>query len=311
MSTLPAYVVFGEALTDFIRQSDGRWAAQPGGACWNVACVGVRLGVAAGYAGSVSNDLFGDALYMLAAEAGLDMRFTQRFDAPPLLAMVPSTQPPEYFFIGEGSADLRFDPDRLPVGWRSAAQILHFGCISLAREPLASKLVEVALAAHLAGKRIAFDPNWRNLMTHAAYRDTFHVMAGIADYLKVSDEDLQHLFPGINQREAIAHLRALAPFAQIMVTRGAAGMSLFCDGIEYMQPAFPVTVADTVGCGDAAMGGWMASLLRQPDAAPATHLRFAAATAALVATRTGAYAPCWEEVSSLLAQQITETPHAQ
>ena len=30
------YVVFGEALTDLIREPDERWRAVPGGSCWNV-----------------------------------------------------------------------------------------------------------------------------------------------------------------------------------------------------------------------------------------------------------------------------------
>ena len=38
--SLPRYVVFGEALTDMIRQDDGTWHAHPGGSCWNVARVG-------------------------------------------------------------------------------------------------------------------------------------------------------------------------------------------------------------------------------------------------------------------------------
>lgn len=56
---LPKLVVFGEALTDFIIQDQGYYDARPGGACWNMARVTARLGVATGYAGAVSTDLFG------------------------------------------------------------------------------------------------------------------------------------------------------------------------------------------------------------------------------------------------------------
>ena len=91
---LPRYVVFGEALTDMIRQDDGTWRSLPGGSCWNVARVGARLGLHTGYAGAVSMDAFGDEIAAASGAAGLDARFLQRVDAPPFIAMVTSRHPP-------------------------------------------------------------------------------------------------------------------------------------------------------------------------------------------------------------------------
>ena len=154
MTTATEFVVFGEALTDFIRQPDGHWRAIPGGACWNVARAAARLGVATGYAGAISRDVFGDELRQLTQAAGLDMRYLQQVDKSPLLAMVTSTTPPDYFFVGDDSADLHFDPSQLPADWLDVARLLHFGCISLAREPLASRLLEIATAAAQPGKAV-------------------------------------------------------------------------------------------------------------------------------------------------------------
>lgn len=294
------FVVFGEALTDFIRQPDGQWRAIPGGACWNVARAASRLGVATGYAGSVSTDLFGQELHALTRDAGLDMRFIQQHARPPLLAMVASTTPPDYFFIGEDSADLHFDPERLPAGWLDQARVLHFGCISLAREPLASRLLQVAKEAAMRGKRIAFDPNWRKLMDNPSYRILLRELLALASHVKVSDEDLERLFPG--DPTPLATLQAAAPKAEILFTLGAQGMRWIKDGQVIEQPAYRVEVVDTVGCGDASMGGWIASLLRQPEAAVQDHLRCAAAGAAISASRAGAYAATWDEVQALIAR---------
>ncbi|OWY27250.1 carbohydrate kinase family protein [Herbaspirillum robiniae] len=299
--TRPAeFVVFGEALTDFIRQPDGQWRAIPGGACWNVARAASRLGVATGYAGSVSSDVFGQELHALTREAGLDMRFTQQVARAPLLAMVTSTTPPDYFFIGDDSADLHFDPERLPAGWMDEARVLHFGCISLAREPLASRLLQVAQVAAMRGKKIAFDPNWRKLMDNPSYRILLRELLALSHYVKVSDEDLERLFPG--DANAFATLRALAPRAEILLTLGAQGMTLFKDEQVIEQAAYKVDVIDTVGCGDASMGGWIASRLRQPDAPAQTHLQCAAAGAAIAASKAGAYAATWDEVQALIAR---------
>jgi fructokinase len=66
------------------------------------------------------------------------------------------------------------------------------------------------------------------------------------------------------------------------------------------HPAFPVEVVDTVGAGDASMGGWMASVLGAPGAPLEAHVAFASATAAVVCGRRGAYAPTRAEVEALL-----------
>ncbi|NPT53782.1 carbohydrate kinase family protein [Paraburkholderia elongata] len=300
---LPKLIVFGEALTDFIREDGQHWRGAPGGSCWNVARVGARLGVPTGFAGTVSHDTFGDELMKQSAEAGLDMRFTRQVERAPFLAMVVSKHPPQYFFIGENSADLAFDAKALPSGWLEAAQIVHFGSLSLVRQPLAAHLLEIAEAAQAAGKRISFDPNYRDLMAGPAYRSTLRRMAELATYIKVSDEDLRGLFPELNEASALAQLRAWAPAAAILVTRGAAGMQLFTAQEVLFQPAFATPVVDTVGCGDACVGGWMASLLTRPDAPLASHLQFSAACAAVTCAQQGAFAPRSDEVTALLGSE--------
>jgi fructokinase len=87
----------------------------------------------------------------------------------------------------------------------------------------------------------------------------------------------------------------------VLVTRGAAGMELFRDQQRVFQPAFRVEIVDTVGCGDACVGGWMTSLLQRPAAPDQEHLRFAAACAALAGTRAGPYAASAAEVEAILA----------
>lgn len=297
---LPRFVAFGEALTDFILKGHRSWLSVPGGSCWNVARVASRLGVPTGFAGAVSRDLFGDDLEREGSNAGLDRRFLQRVEAPPLLAMVPSKDPPRYFFVGENSADLLFDPGSLPTGWREAVEVVHFGGISLAREPLASRLVDEARAASAAGKKVAFDPNFRSPMRAAGYRAIFCSLVGLAQYIKASEEDLAELFPAVPVDAGLAELRHMAPRASILLTRGGAGMTLLCGSERFDAPAYAVEVVDTVGCGDAAMGAWIASLLLNPERGPLGHVRLAAATAACAAERAGPYAPSAAEVERLL-----------
>lgn len=295
----PRFVSAGEAFTDFIRVDGDRWLSRPGGADWNVARVVATLGVPSAFAGSISLDRLGDDLAGLSEAAGLDMRFTQRFAKSPLLAMVHETTPPQYFFIGENSADLAFEPGLLPQGWLHAVEWVHFGCISLARDPLRTKLLGLLDQVKAAGKRVSFDPNFRNIMTQA-YDETLRYVASRADVIKVSDEDLLGLFRVDDPAEGFRRLRAINPTAPILLTRGAEGGELHVSGTVIAQQSPSIEVVDTVGAGDAAIGGLLYSLMTAPDAGWAAHLRFSVAAGAAACLRAGATPPTLPLVEQVL-----------
>ncbi len=301
---LPRFVVFGEALTDLVRTGEHSWHSAAGGACWNVARVGATLGVETAWAGAVSTDLFGEEIVQKSRAARLDMRFLQQVARPPLLAIVHQTHPPLYYFLGNDSADLAFDQSKLPQGWQGACEVAHFGCISLVRQPLGDRLLRIAIGLKQRGVKISYDPNYRNLMG-PDFPALFERMSRLADIIKLSDEDLGQIYPGQGHKAALARVRELAPTALILYTRGAQGIVMLGPRGVLEQPAFAVPVADTVGAGDACVGGFIASLLKDPQLAEAAHLRFAAATAAAACTRSGAHAPSREEVDGLLARAST------
>jgi fructokinase len=286
----PRFVSAGEALTDFIRMGPDRWLSRAGGADWNVARVVATLGLPSAFAGSVSLDRFGDELTALSDAAGLDLRFTQRYAKPPLLAIVHEASPPQYFFIGEDSADLAFDPQLLPVDWIDRVEWVHFGSISLTREPLRSRLLRVLDAVKAAGKRVSYDPNFRNVMTEA-YDETLRYLAQRADVIKVSDEDLVGLFRTADPARGLASLRAINPVVPILLTRGADGAELHLPGSKLAQQPPLIEVVDTVGAGDASIGGFLYSLMTAPGSGLAQHLRFSVATGAAACLQAGAAPP--------------------
>jgi fructokinase len=297
-AAFPQFVSAGDILTDMVRRDGAHWIAHPGGAGWNVARAVARLGVPSACAGALGRDCFSDELWRASEASGLDLRFLQRVERPPLLAIVHETRPPAYFFIGEHSADLAFDPARLPAGWETHARWAHFGGISLAREPLASTLIALAGALRAHGVKISFDPNYRNLMA-TGYRPTLEKMAALADLIKVSDEDLLHLF-GVDEDAALAQLRALNPRATVLVTRGAQAATLHADGDTLSATPPRVEVADTVGAGDASIGGLLFSLMRAPQRDWRGHLAFGLAAGAAACRHPGAHAPTLDEVVALL-----------
>ncbi|MEH6437145.1 carbohydrate kinase family protein [Massilia sp. DD77] len=290
MTDAPVMLCAGEALTDMIDQGEERWVSRVGGSTWNVARALAALGEPAAFAGAISRDRFGDALWAASEAVGLDTRLLQRVDRAPLLAIVEKSEPPRYFFIGENSADLHFDPEALPQGWSGALRWAHFGGISLAREPLAATLVALAGQLKAQGVAISYDPNYRNLMT-AAYAPTLERMAGLADVIKVSDDDLRGLFPGMEVDAALQRLRAFNPGAYCLLTRGGQGASLFRGAQRVDARAPQVAVVDTVGAGDASVAGLLHSLARHPGRPLQSHLHAALAAGSAACQQAGATPP--------------------
>jgi fructokinase len=297
-AAFPLFVSAGDILTDLVRTDSSHWTSHPGGAGWNVARAVARLGVPTAFAGAIGTDCFSDELWRASEAAGLDLRFLQRVDRAPLLAIVHQTRPPAYFFIGEASADLAFDPESLPEGWMGGVRWAHFGGISLARAPLSATLATLAADLRAHGVQISFDPNYRNLMEHG-YRPMLETMASLAHLIKVSDEDLRCLF-GTDEDAALETLHTMNPEATVLVTRGSGPATLIAPGetIAAMPPR--VEAVDTVGAGDASIGGLLFSLMRRPERGWRDHLTFALAAGAAACRHAGAHSPTLDEIVALL-----------
>jgi fructokinase len=290
MHEAPLMLCAGEALTDMIDQGGEQWVSRVGGSTWNVARALAVLGEPTAFAGAISQDRFGEALWKASEEVGLDLRLMQRVRRSPLLAVVEECEPPRYFFIGDDSADLHFDPAALPAGWSDSLRWAHFGGISLARQPLAAKLVALAEQLKAKGVAISFDPNFRNVMDER-YTPTLQRMAALADLIKVSDDDLRGLFPGLALDEALQQLRAFNPDAYCLLTRGSQGASLFHRAERADARAPGVDVVDTVGAGDASAAGLLHSLARYPARALQSHLHAALAAGSAACLQAGATPP--------------------
>ncbi|MET0518823.1 MAG: carbohydrate kinase, partial [Burkholderiaceae bacterium] len=300
---LPHFVAFGEALTDLVRTGADTWRSSCGGAPWNVAMAMAALGHSSAFGGGIGSDVFGQAIRRASAAAPLDLRFLQQFAKPSLLAIVHETDPPEYFFIGQDSADLQFRPENLPGGWLRALRWAHFGSLGLVREPLAARLLALAQGLKAEGKRISYDPNYRPLMD-ARYDEALEQMCRLADVIKVSDEDLRGLFRSPDHQLGLARISAWNPRAWLLLTRGAGPATLYRDGQEWQAWPPEVEVVDTVGAGDAAMAGLIHSLLRDEAGGggdPARHLRWALAAGAAACMGAGAHPPTLAVAAALLA----------
>ena len=307
------FLVCGEALMDVFALADTHTGttldARVGGSPFNVAVALARLAQPVGFFGAVSTGFLGERLMRAFAAEGVATGAVVRTDAPTTLSLVglDAAGVPSYAFYGSGAADRQVeaaDLGRVASGLRA----LHLGSYATVVEPVASTLR--ALVEREQGRTlIAYDPNIRlNVEPDLArWQAQVDWMLPRSDLLKISDEDLGLLYPGLAPETFAA--RALAQGTRAMVvTRGAHGASAWTALAQASVAGVPVSVVDTVGAGDtfqAALLTWLAEhgVLTGNALAglsgPEWHaaLGFAARAAAITCSRRGADMPRRNELA--------------
>lgn len=300
------YLVCGEALFDvFSAPADAdsnriTLEAVAGGSPFNVAIGLARLGAPVALLGGISTDHFGQRLRKLLESEGVDPSHLIDFEAPTTLAMVAlsASGAPAYSFRGEGCADRLVTQSHLqPLS--DDIRGIHFGSYSLVTPPIADALLAL-LGNEQARRLISLDPNIRlNVEPNLErWRERVEAFAAHAHMIKVSDEDLALLYPGVAP-ESIAK-RWLTERAEVVVlTRGSQGAELFSRRHgQFYAAARTVTVRDTVGAGDTFQAALLTYLhehqLDTPQALATVDssqleqlLKFATAAAAITCSRRG------------------------
>lgn len=263
------YLVCGEALFDVF--TDGEQGdnvpmlARPGGSPFNVAIGLTRLGHRAGLYTGLSTDVLGRRLHsqLKREDVCLDYIVDKPNRTTVVLVALDDAGVAKYSFYGDHCADRELTLAELPALDDSVAG-LHFGSYTLVAEPTASTFF--ALAQRERGKRlISLDPNVRPTVEPdmQVWRERLTQWRGLADVIKVSDEDLELLYPGVGIDE-VASQWLQSPTQLLVVTRGAEGAVGYNAQGRVEIPGVKVSVADTVGAGDS----FQATLLSQlPDRA--------------------------------------------
>lgn len=263
--------VLGEALIDLVCEPDGRFAARPGGSPMNVAVGLARLGLPTSFMARLSGDAFGRTLRAHVARNGVGTENCMHAGEPTTLAVVSldSQGRAEYDFYVEGTADWQWtDTELRQVA--PATTVFHTGSIASWTGPGAARIWAAASRLRESGVLITYDPNARPRLMGQRDHAVAQVQAGVslAHVVKCSDQDLEFLYPTEEPATVVDRWLTMGP-ELVIVTLGSDGATgALRSGRRTQRPSIRVTVADTIGAGDAFMSGLLAGLYRSELVSP-------------------------------------------
>ena len=304
----------GEALIDFMPiekvKSQTFYKPCPGGSSLNTAVALGRLNHAVGMLTGISNDLFGKQLIAHLEESSVDCSLVVRSNLDTTLAFVSAESMEgnvEYAFYAKETADRSISIEKLPKSLPDKIEVLEFGSISLVMEPSASSYENLMLRE--STKRfISLDPNIRPdfIPDALAFQKRFDNWLEHVDLLKLSNADLEWLYPNSNIDDAVSYILSKKVQA-VFLTMGEKGAWAYTKNHQIFAETPVITLRDTVGAGDSFHAGLLHKLatmdrlkfgqlkeIKEPELL--TSLHFAMKVAALTCAKTGASPPKIDEI---------------
>ncbi|WP_181832863.1 PfkB family carbohydrate kinase [Bosea caraganae] len=286
-------LVYGEALADLVPEDAGaaRYEALLGGSGFNTALTLARCGAPVSYCATLSHDALGRRFRARLEQDGIDLRFLAESDKPTPLAVVAPLGTDGaaryHFHLARTTLD---EPPPLPASFDGIAH-LHLTSFGATVGASGERALELMRAARAAGLSLSYDLNIRPpaLPGPEEILRLIEERVTLCDLVKLSIEDAEQVF-GAGYETVVARWLSEGR-ALVLLTEGDHGAHLVRARGERVRGYAPVTeLVDTIGAGDAFMGGFLASVARAGELGPALRSLSdeAAASAMDVAARVAA-----------------------
>ncbi len=305
-------ISLGEALIDFISKEALEFSGFPGGSPFNTSIAIARQGIPCSFLGRMSRDLFGKQLTDYLENNGVLTNLLVQSDDATTLSFVQkqSDGQARYAFFANGTADRFWKKEDLEnFVIPEDSKMLHFGSISISQEPCGGVLHDF-LKEKCSSLFLSFDPNIRPSLVEdrQTFMSRFESLCGLSSLVKLSDEDLQWLYPELSIEEGLEKILSFG-VGLCALTEGKQGARLQTESRQIRSPLYDLPVADTVGAGDTFHGALLAWLyerrifdregLRSLEEAELLELgAFANKAAGINCNRNGANPPSREEMDS-------------
>ena len=284
--TSPETVSFGEIVFDLFEGE-----AHLGGAPLNFAFYLRQFGVSVALVSAVGRDALGERALRSLAAAGIDTTWVESGTRPTGTVDVSLVDGEPRFTVSDGAAweAIRFDCDLADL----RPTLLYFGTVAL---KTAANRATLPTLGSLGPRHILLD---LNLRPGQYSLDLVTAALDMATIVKMNEEEWQ-IVREMTSRETPAGLMESFGLEMIALTRGSMGAKLYVSGEEYVEEVPKVTVADTIGAGDAFSAALAAGVIR--GAPPRDVLRAACRTGAAAVEGPGALVDLPAELRNVFAR---------
>jgi len=294
--------VAGEVLIDLISEGADRKPVVGGGPA-NTAKALAKLGIDTQFIDGISSDQYGQMAKDELVTAGVKLDYVKYSDKPTCIAIVSLSESgsASYEFVIENTSTFDFTSEWLQNPQTDRPSLLHIGTLAAVIEPGASALFEWAQSVAKVAP-IVFDPNFRPavISDRKQYLAQVERWVAISSAVKVSDEDINWLYPSLDVEQVVNDWLTKGP-SLIVVTYGDKGLTGYRKSEKVSVDAVKVKVADTVGAGDTVGAILVEAMVKDgldslAGARLESMLKRAAKAAAITVSRVGANPPTSEEL---------------
>lgn len=284
-------LVVGSSNTDMVIKTEhlprpgetvlgGTFFMNPGGKGANQAVAIARLGGYVSFICKTGSDIFGHQSQQLFEEEGIDTSYIFSDSKNPSgVALITVDAHAENCIVVASGANAAL----LPSDLASAVEAIEEADLVLMQLEIPMDTVEyVAEAAYRKGKKVILNPAPAqalspSLLRHLSIITPNEMEAEMISGIKITDEN--------SAREAARAIVGMG-VGCVIITLGAKGALIHCDGADEFIPALRVEAVDTTAAGDVFNGALTVALAEERSLAEA--VRFACKASAISVTRVGA-----------------------
>ena len=253
----------GEVLIDFTpcgTSQGGRnlFEQNPGGAPANVLAALARLGKKTAFIGKVGDDMHGLLLKETLEACQVDVQGLlvdpEYFTTLAFVALKNGER--SFSFARKPGADTQLRKEEVNTELLKNSRIFHCGSLSLTDEPARSATLFALQTAREAGALISYDPNYREPLWRSREEAVAHMRSVIpyVDIMKISDEETMLLTDRKAPEEAAQALLEQG-VSCVVVTLGGEGALMRTKDFCVREKGKKRQVVDTTGAGDSFWGG--------------------------------------------------------
>jgi fructokinase len=272
---------FGEVLWDIFPEG-----SRAGGAPFNVAYNVHKMGIDVKVLSRTGDDELGKKLIQKISNWGISTDYIQADNDHPtgtVIAKIDKQNEATYEIINDVAWDyIEYFPEHKEL--ISNAKAFVFGSLSSRNEKTKNTLIKLLDIAKLK----IFDVNLRPPFIDV---ELIKTLLHKSDIVKINKSELQQIVDFTDEKfnteeEAVQAIQRRFNITEVVLTKGSDGARYFVNDKNYTFAALPITVADTVGSGDAFLSGFISKRIRNEN--PEEILKQAIALGVFITSKSGA-----------------------